>query len=177
MLRGELAGLRARLESDIPVLHAELYEDVPTRVRADSRPWRPIAADSPESPYRSAEREDMARFSAVELVSGELAGVALLWGIDRHNRQAHIGLALRPAFRGRGLGGDCVRVLCRYGFDILGLHRLQIETLTDNAAMIHAAAAAGFREEGRLRRSAWVDGAFADEVVLGLLADERGTAG
>ena len=26
--------------------------------------------------------------------------------------------------------------------------------------------------EGTLRRSAWVDGAFADEVVLGLLATE-----
>lgn len=37
-LRGEVAGLRARLESDVPVLHAGLYDDVATRSRADSRP-------------------------------------------------------------------------------------------------------------------------------------------
>jgi RimJ/RimL family protein N-acetyltransferase len=36
MLRGEMTGLRARLDSDIPVLHAGLYDDVATRVRADS---------------------------------------------------------------------------------------------------------------------------------------------
>jgi RimJ/RimL family protein N-acetyltransferase len=130
MLRGEVAGLRARQDSDIPVLHAELYDDVAIRVQADSRPWRPIAAGSAESPYR------------------------------------------RPAFRGRGLGTDAVRVLCRYGFSIRGLHRLQAETLAGNTAMITAATRAGFVPEGTLRRAAWVDGQFADEVILGLLDSE-----
>jgi len=32
------------------VLHAELYEDIATRMRADSRPWRPIPAGSAASP-------------------------------------------------------------------------------------------------------------------------------
>jgi RimJ/RimL family protein N-acetyltransferase len=111
-------------------------------------------------------------FSVVELATGELAGEALLWNIDLHNRAAHIGISLLPAFRGRGLGADVVRVLCRYGFAIRGLHRLQAETLADNDAMIHAAGRAGFRREGTLRRSAWVSGDFADEVMLGLLATE-----
>lgn len=33
-------------------------------------------------------------------------------------------------------------------------------------------ARAGFVPEGTLRGSAWVDGAFADETILGLLATE-----
>jgi RimJ/RimL family protein N-acetyltransferase len=49
---------------------------------------------------------------------------------------------------------------------------LQVETLADNAAMIAAATRAGFVPEGTLRGSAWVDGAFADEAILGLLAAE-----
>ena len=58
MLRGEVAGLRAQEDNDVPVLHAELHEDVATWVRADSRPWRPIPA-SAESPVRAAgPRED-----------------------------------------------------------------------------------------------------------------------
>ncbi len=109
----------------------------------------------------------------VQLATGELAGDALLWSIDLHNRSAHVGISLRPAFRGRGLGTDAVRVLCRYGFAILGLQRSQAETLADNAAMIAAATRAGFVPEGRLRRSAWVNGQFADEVILGLLAADR----
>jgi RimJ/RimL family protein N-acetyltransferase len=172
MLRGEITGLRARHDSDIPVLHAQLYDDVATRVRADSRPWRPIPPGS-GSPYAVAGPDDHAAcFSVVELATGELAGEALLWGIDLHNRSAHIGIALLPAFRGRGLGTDAVRVLCRYGFAIRGLHRLQAETLADNDAMIHAASRAGFAPEGTLRRAAWVNGHFADEVIFGLLETE-----
>ncbi|HEY2442384.1 MAG TPA: GNAT family protein [Streptosporangiaceae bacterium] len=173
MLRGELTGLRARQDDDIPVLDAELHDDVETRVRADSRPWRPVPVGSAASGYRvPAAADDVACFSVVELASGELAGEALVWGIDVHNRTAHLGISLRPGFRGRGLSTDTVRVLCRYGFAILGLHRLQIETLADNAAMIAAAARAGFVPEGTLRRAAWVNGAFADEAILGLLAEE-----
>jgi RimJ/RimL family protein N-acetyltransferase len=95
-----------------------------------------------------------------------------LWGIDSHHRSAHIGLALRPAFRGKGLGTDVVRVLCHYGFVVLGLHRLQIDTLTDNHAMIHAAEKVGFQREVVHRQETWVLGEFADEVVFGLLERE-----
>jgi RimJ/RimL family protein N-acetyltransferase len=108
----------------------------------------------------------------VELSTGDLAGDALLWGIDPFNRSAHVGMSLRPSFRGRGLAVDVVRVLCRYGFAIRGLHRLQIETLTDNHAMIAVAGQAGFIQEGVTRRSAWVNGDFTDVVIFGLLAGE-----
>jgi RimJ/RimL family protein N-acetyltransferase len=170
MLRGEWVGLRARLESDVPVLMAELYDDVPTRSRADSRPWVPVASASPRQPYDvRAAGDDAALFSVVDLATDELVGESLLWGIDMHNRLAHIGLSLRPAWRGRGLSVDVVRVLCHYGFVVRGLHRLQIDTLADNEAMRRAAERAGFTLEATLRRSAWVTGAFLDEVVYGRL--------
>jgi RimJ/RimL family protein N-acetyltransferase len=173
MLRGQKIALRARHDADVPVLHAELYDDVATKSRADSRPWRPIPPGSSASPYVATDpRDDVAAFSVVELADDALAGEALLWGIDTHNRTAHIGISLRPSFRGRGLGTDVVRVLCEYGFTVRGLHRLQAETLADNDAMIRAAVQVGFTLEGTLRGAAWVTGAFADEVVLGLLADE-----
>jgi RimJ/RimL family protein N-acetyltransferase len=173
MLRGNTIGLRARHETDVPVLQSELYDDVPTRSRADSRPWRPIPPGSAASPYSVSDpTDDAACFSVVRLADDELAGEALLWGIDLHNRMAHLGISLRPAFRGGGLGTDVVRVLCHYGVVVRGLHRLQVETLADNTAMIRAATQAGFVPEGTLRRAAWVNGDFADEVILGLLATE-----
>jgi RimJ/RimL family protein N-acetyltransferase len=172
MLRGGKVGLRARHDSDIPVLHAELYDDVATRVRADSRPWYPIPPGS-DFPYGVTGPDDhAAHFSVVELANGELAGESLLWNIDPHIRTAHVGISLLPAFRGRGLGIDTIRLLCHYGFAIRGLHRLQAETLADNDAMIQTAGRAGFARVGTLRRSAWVDGDFSDEVILGLLATE-----
>jgi RimJ/RimL family protein N-acetyltransferase len=172
MLRGDKVGLRARREADVAVLHSELYEDVATRSRADSRAWRPLTV-GPASPYAVSDpTDDNAMFSVVTLADEELAGEALLWGIDSHNRAAHIGVSLLPAFRGRGFGSDVVGVLCAYGFSVLGLHRLQAETLADNRAMQRAAMKSGFVLEGTMRRSAWVDGDFVDDVLLGLLATE-----
>ena len=171
MLRAGKIALRARAEADVAILHTELYEDVAIRSQADSRPWRPVSPGSAASPYAVGEpSDDAAIFSVVELAGNELAGDALLWGIDLHNRSAHLGLGLRPAFRGRGLGTDVVRGLTEYGFSVRGLHRLQIETLATNTAMIQAAERGGFTLEGTLRQAAWVTGEFLDEVILGLLA-------
>jgi len=172
VLRGERVGLRAREQADVGALHSELYEDVAGRSRADTRAWRPIPVGL-GSPFAVGDPTDRtAAFSVVELGTGELAGEALLWNIDLHNRVGHLGMSLRPVFRGRGFGTDVVRVLTGYGFATRGLHRLQVETLADNQAMLAAATRVGYRQEGLLRKSAWVNGAFGDEVILGLLAEE-----
>jgi RimJ/RimL family protein N-acetyltransferase len=172
MLHGSRIALRARAVEDVDVLHAELYDDVALRSRADPRAWRPHprGVASPFAPREPV--PDDAPFSVVLRDTDELLGSASLWGIDQHNRLAHLGMALRPACRGQGFGKEAVDVLCRYGFVVLGLHRLQIETLADNAAMIGAAEHVGFLLEGRLRASSWVEGSFVDDVLYGLLADE-----
>ena len=168
--------LRARREDDARILHAELYEDTDTWVRSDTRPWVPVPF-GPGSPHWPGEEapsaSDAAVFAVIELATGELAGEALLWAIDLHNRSAHLGLSLLPASRGRGPGEDTVRVLTRYGFAIRGLHRLQLETLTDNHAMIVAAERVGFTREGVIRGSSWVNGRWADDVIFGLLDTEH----
>ncbi|MBM9509033.1 GNAT family N-acetyltransferase [Actinacidiphila acididurans] len=173
MIRGAKIGLRARQLTDVPVLHAEFYEDVAAQARANPRPWVPIPVSSGHSPFAVQEPSDtVAQFSVVDLESGALAGMASLWGVDSHNRSAHLGLSLLSAFRGRGLGTDIVRVLCEYGFAVRGLQRLQVDTVSDNAPMIAAATRAGFAPEGTLRRAAWIYGTFADLVILGLLSEE-----
>ncbi|MBB6555837.1 GNAT family N-acetyltransferase [Nonomuraea rubra] len=173
MLKGSKVGLRARHEDDIPVLQAELYDDVVTHSRAQASPWRPITPGSQESLVQVDDKaQGYVAFSVVELDGGALVGTATLWGIDTHNRMAHIGLGLRPSARGKGYGTDVVAVMCHYGFVVRGLHRLQIETLADNTAMLRSAERNGFVREGVLRSSAWVMGEWLDEVLLGLLAQD-----
>ncbi|MFD7768949.1 GNAT family N-acetyltransferase [Streptomyces sp. NPDC059787] len=171
MLKGDKVGLRARHEDDIPVLRAELYDDVVNASRAEGTPWRPVTPGS-KDPRLVVDytKEGSVPFSVVELAGGTLVGTATLWGIDNHNRLAHIGVGLLPSSRGKGYGTDVVAVLCHYGFVVRGLQRLQIETLSDNTAMLRSAERNGFVREGVLRSSAWVMGEFLDEVLLGLLA-------
>ena len=97
------------------------------------------------SPFALREpADDSACFSVVALDDDErLAGDALLWRIDLHNRSAHIGIALLPGFRGQGLSVEVLHLLVRYGFVVRGLHRLQLETLVDNEAMLAAAGRLG----------------------------------
>ncbi|MGW1679229.1 GNAT family N-acetyltransferase [Saccharopolyspora sp. NPDC002376] len=175
MLKGKTIGLRARHEDDIPILRAELFDDVVNASRADGQPWRPITPGSNDPRLvvnDENEKEQVVPFSVVELDGGALVGAATLWGIDNHHRSAHIGLGLLPSARGEGYGTDVVAALCHYGFIVRGLHRLQIETLSDNTAMLRAAEHNGFVREGVLRSSAWVMGEFLDEVLLGLLAQD-----
>ena len=173
MLKGAKVGLRARHDDDIPVLRTELYDDVVNSSRAGSGPWRPITPGAKDPRLVvDDEEEGHVPFSVVELEGGTLVGTANLWGIDTHNRCAHIGLGLLPSCRGKGYGTDVVAVLCHYGFVVRGLHRLQMETLADNEAMLRSAERNGFVREGVLRSSAWVMGEFLDEVLLGLLAEE-----
>jgi RimJ/RimL family protein N-acetyltransferase len=173
MLRGELVGLRARLPADVPILEAELQDDVVATTRSYSSPWQPVSPGAEASRYRVTEPDDRrAPFSVVELATDTLAGIAVLNDIDTHHRSTRIGVILRPAFRGKGLGTDVLRVLCHYGFVVLGLHRMAMDTLADNQAMIAAAERAGFRREGVLRETAWLLGSFADVVHLGRLAGD-----
>ncbi|MFF6776581.1 GNAT family N-acetyltransferase [Streptomyces sp. NPDC012637] len=173
MLKGSKVGLRARHEDDIPILRTELYDDVVNASRAEAGPWRPITPGSKDPRLVVDETaQGSVSFSVIELDGGTLVGSANLWGIDTHSRCAHIGLGLLPSARGKGYGTDVVATLCHYGFVVRGLHRLQIETLSDNTAMLRSAERNGFVREGVLRSSAWVMGEFLDEVLLGLLAQE-----
>lgn len=171
MLYGRRVALRAPVEGDVATFHTELHEDVETRTRASDAPWRPIPLE--KSPYRfQKQRPEVAPFSIVNRETDELLGLAILWGIDAHNRHAHVGLSLRPHVRSMGYGSDTLETLCRYAFRTLGLHRLQLETLADNDGMIGAARRAGFQLEGSAREHSWMDGRFVDDVIFGILVDE-----
>jgi RimJ/RimL family protein N-acetyltransferase len=170
MPRGERVRLRARIEADAPVL-GSMHDDVETTARSDPGGWRPIspgtkATRNPES------SDEVAHFAIVTSASDELVGIALLWGIDMFHRTAHVGIGLLPDYQGRGLGTDAVGVLCHYGFVVLGLHRIQIETVAGNHAMRRAAQRNGFVLDALLRRHVSILGEPTDLLVLGLLAHE-----
>ncbi len=182
MLRGKKVVLRARTRTDVAVFYREIAGDLTAAMLVSADPWIPVPVEKKLAAYDAEPPEDTdvtAAAFAVDVARGEqggpmeLAGFATLWGIDPHNRRANIGISLRPGARGKGLASDVVRVLCDYAFRVRGLHRVQVNTLADNLPMRRAAQSAGFVQEGVLRGNAWVDGAFADEVVLGLLAADR----
>jgi len=176
VLKGELVTLRAVERDDIEVLHRidSSYETWP------ELNYTPYAPKSLEEVLQAFDGEDESSYRGNDgfspfaiVVEEQVAGMCCFWGIDLHNRRAHLGIGLGEEFRGRGIGTDATRVMLRYGFVDRGLHRIQLEVLASNPAAIRSYEKAGFREDGRMRESAWVRGAFVDEVVMSVLATDR----
>jgi RimJ/RimL family protein N-acetyltransferase len=72
----------------------------------------------------------------------------------KHSGGAAISGSTHQGDRLKGYGTDVVGVLRHCGFVVRGLRRLQIETLSDNAAMLRSAERDGFVREGVLRSPA-----------------------
>lgn len=89
---------------------------------------------------------------------------------DPSNRSSAIGYWLDAGHQGRGIMTAAVRGLCRYGFDALGLHRIELRAAPGNARSRAVAERCGFTEEGVARGAELVRGEFRDLVVYSLLA-------
>jgi len=73
---------------------------------------------------------------------------------------------------GQGLGTRAMTLMLDHAFDTLNMHRIGLRVLAYNARAIAAYSKLGFVREGVLRDSAWVDGVWHDDIMMGLLASE-----
>ena len=91
-------------------------------------------------------------------------------------RTGHVGYWCAAEARGRGVVTRALRLLSRYGFEELGLHRLELITDPDNAASQRVAEKVGYRCEGVLRSHLdHPDGRRRDSVMFSLLPGEMTT--
>ncbi len=109
---------------------------------------------------------------AVEF-DGRFIGTARLHGLDETDRRARyaVGLLDRNVL-GIGLGTEVTRAVVDYGFNQVGLHRIDLRVLAFNTRAIACYIRSGFVEEGREREAALIDGAWYDDVIMGVLDHE-----
>jgi RimJ/RimL family protein N-acetyltransferase len=94
---------------------------------------------------------------------------------DTHpeNREAILGIAIGDrSYWDGGYGTDAMRVLCRFGFDMMNLHRIQLDVYEGNERAIHVYEKVGFQVEGRRREAMFKYGRYQDVIVMGLLSGE-----
>jgi RimJ/RimL family protein N-acetyltransferase len=84
-----------------------------------------------------------------------------------------VGFLVAPGARGRGYATAALRALSRWGFDELGLRRVQWRAEIGNDASRRVAEKAGFTMEGLLRQALESDGRRHDCRVGSLLSTER----
>jgi RimJ/RimL family protein N-acetyltransferase len=85
-----------------------------------------------------------------------------------NGRDAALGYWLVPSGRGRGLATRAARLLCDWGFEQLGLARIELAILPDNPASQRVAERLGARSSGLRRDSHRADGRAWDMQIYEL---------
>jgi len=106
-------------------------------------------------------------------VDGWFAGEINLNSIHRGAFQsAYVGYWIDERHAGHGYMPEAVVLVCRFGFESLGLHRLQIAIIPRNGASRRVVDKLGFRNEGIAERYLEINGAWEDHVRYAVTSEE-----
>jgi RimJ/RimL family protein N-acetyltransferase len=170
-LEGQLVRLRAREETDAENFYRwindwEVVKYLGARYvqsRKFEREW--VAGGDPALPD--------ARFVVETLADGRAIGWVGLHCHLPENRDASLGIAIGDdEFLDGGYGTDAVRVLCRYGFEMMNLNRIDLTVFDWNPRAIRVYEKVGFKHEGVLRDGMFKAGRWNQLVFMGLLRGE-----
>ncbi len=168
---GRLIRLRAREPEDEP-LHFRWFND-PEVTEYLGRRYPESHASTFERLKPSEKWGRSAGFSVERLDDGRCIGEVFLGSLSDENRSGRLGIAIgdRASWDG-GFGTDTMRTVCRFGFEMMNLHRIELAVDADNARARHVYEKVGFRVEARLRDGRYKSGRYRTDLLMGLLEGE-----
>jgi len=118
---------------------------------------------------RERDGEQITR-AVVNAGSERLLGAVWLGRFDREAKRAELAYWTATSARNQGVATAAVRIMAAYGFEELGLIRIQILAPVQNLASQRVADRAGFTNEGVLRSYRKIAGEQMDLIMYSLLA-------
>ena len=85
---------------------------------------------------------------------------------------AFIGYWISPKFAGRGITPIAVALAIDYMFNVVGLHRIEIDIRPENKASLRIAQKLGLRFEGTKKSFIHINNAWRDHSVFAITHDE-----
>lgn len=90
----------------------------------------------------------------------------------RRDYRGCIGYDLARVYWGRGIMTEAVRAVVEFGFERMGLNRIEADADLRNPASIRVLLKLGFQQEGIQREQFYEEGAFHDLALFALLKKE-----
>jgi len=112
-------------------------------------------------------------FAVFDVSSGLFLGGVGLNQINRNHNFANLGYWVRSSQTGRGVATAATLLAAEFGFEDLGLNRIEILTATGNAASGRVAEKAGAKREGILRNRLLLHNSPHDAVIYSLISDNK----
>jgi RimJ/RimL family protein N-acetyltransferase len=174
--RGELSRLVA-LEPDKDAKHfavwgidseyARLLDSDPVRLWSirDSKEW--FEKQQSKEEFRGVE------FMIKTLDGDKTIGFVGLQDIAWQHRNGWLGIGIGDReYWNKGYGTDAMKIIARYTFEELGLHRINLNVFSYNTRAIHSYKKVGFQVEGYIPEAVYRDGQRWDMIYMGLLRED-----
>lgn len=173
MLSGESTALRAIEREDLAQLLA--WRNLP-EFRRYFREYRELSMEQQTQWYQNQVLGDpnTIMFAVIELKTGRLLGASGLCYIDWVRRSADFSIYLGAdhLYIDEVLAPDAGRIMMRYAFAELQLHRLWAEIYDYDESKKKLFTTLGFKQDGCFRDNHWSEGRWHDSLFFSRLSND-----
>lgn len=176
IFEGERFRLTAITDDDLPLLAAWLSDFGLQRLVNPGMSF-PHAVDhllDPDGWFQADLKNEKSRMFGVRTRAEDIfIGSSGIVNLNMFSHSAEIGINLaHPDYRGKGYGGEIMRLTMHYGFEQFNLNRITLRVMSFNTRAIRLYEKLGFRHEAREREVFAHDGKYFDQIHMGILRSE-----
>ena len=166
--------LRPLNPEDMQALFA-IFSDQEVMRYWNTAPWSSLddAWNFIRASAEAMERQESMTLGIAQKATGELIGKCMLFNYESASKRAEIGFGIGRPYWGHGFVSEAGRALLAYGFDALGLRRIEAEIDPQNLSSGKILERLGFVKEGLLRQRWEINGVVSDSELYGLLASDH----
>ncbi len=169
-LMGERVFLRPYMESDMPYL-LSWYNDYELNRLAG---WTGSRIGEARLKYNYSKSYG---YDPMNLIiddeNGKPIGTVQLYDFSDFDKSCKLGIRIGDkSCWSKGYGMDAVNTILEHAFMKMDQNRVALRVYEYNERAVKCYEKSGFKHEGRARKSAFIDGSFYDEVLMGILKSE-----
>jgi RimJ/RimL family protein N-acetyltransferase len=167
LYEGKMVRLRAIERTDLPSCVKWFADpDVREFIYLD----KPKSLAEEEKWYEELLTRTNDRVFAIETLKGKYIGNAGLHKIDQKNRHAEAGIFIgEKSWWGKGCGTDAMKLLLKYAFDDLNLHKVYLLHFEGNSRGHRCYLKVGFTEDGVMKDHVFKGGRYKDQIVMSVI--------
>ncbi len=112
-------------------------------------------------------------FSIIANQNHKLIGSCSLRNIDLNHHNAELQIRIGEIdYHGQGFGSEAIHLLIEYGFLKMNLKRIYLHVFSHNIAAIKAYRKCHFKQEGVLKKAAYINGEYIDVIVMAIINEQ-----
>ncbi|ABX42211.1 GNAT family N-acetyltransferase [Lachnoclostridium phytofermentans] len=123
--------------------------------------------------YQSRNQQtDRLDLAIVDIETGDLVGEVVYNDFNEDTYNVNIRILIGPSGRNRGLGTEAISLFIEYGFQVLNLHKIELEVYSFNPRAEKSYNKNGFILEGIRRENFCYNGEYIDTKLYGILKSD-----